>query len=69
MRKEKTAAERREKLAILLFCRSYLYYSDMLTEAEARKVFNKIRAYQHKHTIAITREQIDSVEIKYKAES
>lgn len=68
MRKEKTAAERRKKLAILLFCRSYLYYSDMLTEVEARKVFNKIRAYQHLYSISITKEQIDSVEIKYKDE-
>ena len=34
MKTEKTAAERREELATLLFCQSYLYYHDMLSSAE-----------------------------------
>ena len=61
METEKTAAERRKELATLLFCQSYLYYHDMLSSAESKR----ISAFQDKHRIAITREQIDSVEIKY----
>lgn len=68
MRKEKTAAERREKLAILLFCRSYLSYYGMLTEVEAMKGFRRIRDYQDEYHISITRKQLESVEIKYKDE-
>ena len=63
--KEKTAAERRKELATLLFCQSYLYYHDMLSSAESKRVCKRISAF-HEHRIALTREQIDSVEIKYK---
>lgn len=63
-RKEK-AAERRKELAALLFCRSYLYYNDMLTEKEAESVFKRIRAFQDKHKIVISAEQINSVDINY----
>lgn len=65
METEKTAAERRKELATLLFCQSYLYYHDMLSSAEYKRVCKRISAFQDKHRIAITREQIDSVEIKY----
>ena len=65
METEKTAAERRKELATLLFCQSYLYYHDMLSSAEPKRVCKRISAFQDKHRIAITREQIDSVEIKY----
>lgn len=64
-RKEK-AAERRKELAALLFCRSYLYYNDMLTEKEAESVFKRIRAFQDKHKIVISAEQINSVDINYR---
>lgn len=65
METEKTAAERRKELATLLFCQSYLYYHDMLSSAGSKRVCKRISAFQDKHRIAITREQIDSVEIKY----
>ena len=65
METEKTAAERRKELATLLFCQSYLYCHDMLSSAESKRVCKRISAFQDKHRIAITREQIDSVEIKY----
>lgn len=65
METEKTAAERRKELATLLFCQSYLYYHDMLSSAKSKRVCKRISAFQDKHRIAITREQIDSVEIKY----
>lgn len=57
--------EKREKLAIMLFCRSYLYYSNLLTEVEAEKVFKRIRAFQDKHKIAVTQDQIESVHVMY----
>lgn len=65
MTRAEKAAERRKELATLLFCRSYLYYNDMLTAKEAELVFKRIRAFQDKHKIAISAEQIDSVDIKY----
>jgi hypothetical protein len=37
----------------------------MLTAKEAESVFKRIRAFQDKHKIAISAEQIDSVDIKY----
>lgn len=57
--------KKREELAIMLFCRSYLYYSNILTEKEASKVFEKIRKFQDKNKINITHEQINSVSVKY----
>lgn len=58
--------DKREKLAVMLFCRSYLYIADILTEAEAEKVFTRIKRFQDQHQIEITDEQLDSVEIIYK---
>lgn len=66
MKREGKAIERRKELATLLFCQSYLYYHDMLSSDESKRVCKRISAFQDKHRIAITREQIDSVEIKYK---
>jgi hypothetical protein len=68
METEKTAAERREELAIMWICRGYLYCHDMLSSAESKRVCKRISAFQDKHRIAITREQIDCVEIKYNDE-
>lgn len=65
MTREEKAAERRKELATLLFCRSYLYYNDMLTEKDAALIFKRIRAFQDKYKIAISAEQIDSVGINY----
>ena len=65
MKKEKTAAERRKELAIMWICQSRLYCSGILTQVEDREMFNRILAYQDKYKIAITKEQLDSVEIKY----
>lgn len=66
MKKEKTAVERRQELAIMWICRGYLYCHDMLTLAEYYKIGRKICAFQDKYQINITDEQINSVEIKYK---
>lgn len=66
MKRTDIKANKRQELATMLFCRSYLYYSELLTEAEANKVFKRIRAFQDKHKIEITREQVDSVDATYK---
>ena len=58
--------KKREQIATMLFCRSYLYYSNILTEKEASKIFEKIKKYQEKHRINITIDQINSIEITYK---
>ena len=55
--------DKRKQLAIMVFCRSFLFYNQMLTEREADRVFDRIRAFQDRYKIDITREQIDSVEI------
>lgn len=58
--------DKRERLAIMLFCRGYMYNSGILTESEAEKMFIRIKKYQDQHQIEITDKQIDSVEIIYK---
>lgn len=58
--------DKREKLAVMLFCRSYLSIAGILTEAEAEKVFTRIKKFQDQHQIEITEDQIDSVDIIYK---
>lgn len=58
--------DKRERLAIMLFCGGYLNVTGILTDAEADKVFARIRKYQDQHQIKITEEQLDSVEIIYK---
>lgn len=57
--------DKREKLAIMLFCRSYLHIAGILIDGEADKVFARIRKYQDQNQIEITEEQLDSVEIIY----
>lgn len=58
--------DKREKLAIMMFCRSYLHIAGILTDAEEEKVLSRIKKYQDQHQIEITEEQLDSVEIIYK---
>lgn len=58
--------DKREKLAIMMFCRSYLHIADILTDAEEEKVLSRIKKYQDQHQIEITEDQIDSVDIIYK---
>ena len=58
--------DKREKLATMMFCRSYLHIAGILTDAEEEKVLSRIKKYQDQHQIEITEEQLDSVEIIYK---
>lgn len=58
--------DKREKLAIMMFCRSYLYIAGILTDAEEEKVLSRIKKYQDQYQIEIAEKQLDSVEIIYK---
>lgn len=55
----------REILAALNFCRTYLYFQGFLTETENDKVHSRIKKFQDKKRIGITRAQLESVELKY----
>lgn len=64
MRDERSRS--RSRLATMLFCRRCMYNLGILTDAEAEKIFIRIKKYQEEHQIEITDKQIDSVEIIYK---
>lgn len=45
------------------FCRSFLYFSGFITDSENEKIHNRIKKFQDKKKISVTREQLDSVDI------
>lgn len=55
----------RQKLAIATFCRSYLYFYDFISDKENEKIHNKIKKWQDKNKIHITRAQLDNVDVIY----
>jgi hypothetical protein len=57
--------EHRQKLAILLACKTFLKVSGMMTDAEGISIINRIMRYQDRHKIEITQQQLDSVHFKY----
>ena len=61
-----TKEEKKEYLAELNFCRSFLFIGGMLNDKENKNVHKKISSYQNKNRIEISKEEIDSVEIIYK---
>ena len=64
MNKEKQKSNR-ELLAKAVFCRSFLYFVDFITEKEAEMIFTRIKKWQDKHKVSISPEQINSIEIMY----
>lgn len=66
MKKNMSKEEYRKALASLVYCRRELYLSNMLTEKENDKVWERIEKFQKKHQIAISQEQRHSVELVYK---
>lgn len=66
----KKTKELRSKIAIANACRTFLYFNDFLSDTENDKIHKKISKYQDKNKIAISREQLDSVEFicKYNKE-
>lgn len=57
----------KEEIAIAFYCRQYLYFNNLLSESENDKVHKRISKVQDKYEIAVTEEDLDSVEVVYKA--
>lgn len=57
--------EKRENLAKADFCRSFLHIQGFLSEQENEKVHNRIMKWQDKNKVAISEEQLQSVDISY----
>lgn len=66
MKKKFTPKEARQILAQLNASRSTLYLSGMITEAENRKIHDRIMKWRDKHKVMISDAQLDSVEFTYK---
>lgn len=60
-----TTKEKRESLAKADFCRTFLHFQGFLTDAENDKVFKRMRKWQDKHKVGITKAQIYSVDMTY----
>lgn len=58
----------REVISKAVLCRSYLYISGFLTDAEAEKVHGRIRKYQDKHRQNVSNKDIESVRLVTDAE-
>lgn len=57
--------EKRRLLAQLNFCRSLLYYFDMITDRENERIHKRILKWQEKNNVKISSSQMDSVDITY----
>lgn len=57
--------EKRRLLAQLNFCRSLLYYFDMITDRENERIHKRILKWQEKNDVKISSSQMDSVDITY----
>ena len=57
--------EKRKLLAQMNFCRSLLYYFDMITDRENERIHKRILKWQEKNNVKISSSQMDSVDITY----
>ncbi len=57
----------KEDIAIAVWCRQYLYFNYLLSEAENDKVHKRISKDQDKGKIGVTEEDLDSVGLIYKS--
>jgi hypothetical protein len=55
----------KEKLAMLNFCRTFLYLNGIISQSQSEKIHTRILAFQDKERIEITQEELDSVEMIY----
>lgn len=65
MSKKDKERELRENLAKANFCRTYLHIQGFLSEQENEKVHTRIMKWQDKNKVAISEEQLLSVDISY----
>ena len=64
-KKVKSQKDRRAVITQSLAARSFLYFSDFITDAEYDKIQQRIRKYQDKHQVGISDKQVHSVNFKY----
>ena len=64
-RNNNTSEENRQRLAIAIACRRYLYLNGFLSEAENDNIHKRILMHQSKLNIKISEEQIESVVFGY----
>lgn len=60
-----TKEQKKQYLASLSFCRSYLRMGGMLTDTVNKQIHEKIRKYQDKNKIEITSEELNKPKIVY----
>lgn len=65
MSKKDELRRKRENLAKANFCRTYLHIQGFLSEQENEKVHTRIKKWQDKNKVAISEEQLLSVDISY----
>lgn len=58
--------KKRRIVAIACACRSFLYLSDFITEAENDRIHERIRKWLNKNKVTISEKQINSVDFTYK---
>lgn len=65
MSKKDELRRKRENLAKANFCRTYLHIQGFLSDQENEKVHTRIKKWQDKNKVAISEEQLLSVDISY----
>lgn len=65
MSKKDELRRKRENLAKADFCRRFLHIQGFLSDQENEKVHNRIMKWQDKNKVAISEEQLLSVDISY----
>lgn len=66
MGKKNEQQNAREFIAIACYCRQFLYFNSLITEAENDKIHARVMRLINKDKIEITERQLDAVEVKYK---
>lgn len=66
MENKEKQQNKRELVATACYCRQFLYFSNLITEAENDKIHARIIKLVNRNKVEITEKQLDSVEVKYK---
>ena len=55
----------REKLAIAVFCKYFLYVNEFITFSNFKKIYDRLRDWQYKNKVKVTEAQLDSIDVIY----
>ena len=55
----------REKLAIAVFCKYFLYVNEFITFSNFKKIHDRLRDWQYKNKVKVTEAQLDSIDVIY----